>query len=56
MKNLYHEFQLLQDLEVKITSNFGKFAISESIEPVRVLSLSGDTHHVNQELQELRFV
>ena len=49
-----HKFQLLPYVELKIASNFGKFGISESAEPQRVLSFSGDTYSVSKQLQQLR--
>ena len=44
----------LPHLELKITSNFGKFGISD--ESKHVLSLSGDTNSVSQKLKTLRKV
>ena len=44
----------LPHLEMKITSNFGKFGISD--ESKHVLSLSGDTNSVSQKLKTLRKV
>ena len=46
--------QLLENVELKITSNFGKFGISESGE--RVLSLSGNIGSISQKLKYLRKV
>ena len=46
--------EVLPHLELKITSNFGKFGISD--ESKHVLSLSGDTNSVSQKLKTLRKV
>ena len=47
---------MLPNLELKMTSSFGKFSISEFDESERVLSLSGDTLSVSQQLKNLRIV
>ena len=46
--------EVLPHLELKITSNFGKFGISD--ESKHVLSLSGDTNSVSKKLKTLRKV
>ena len=46
--------EVLPHLELKITSNFGKFGISDESKPV--LSLSGDINSVSQKLKTLRKV
>ena len=46
--------EVLPHLELKITSNFGKFGISD--ESKHVLSLSGDINSVSQKLKKLRKV
>ena len=48
--------QSLSNVELKITSNFGKFEISESGEPKRVLSLSGNIDSISRKLKHLRKV
>ena len=39
---------------MKITSRFGSFGISESMDQ-RVLALSGTTHEINEKLNNLRY-
>ena len=39
---------------MKITSRFGSFGISESVDE-RVLALSGTTHEINEKLNNLRY-
>ena len=53
---LIENFKVLPNLELKMTSSFGKFAIPEFDEPERVLSLSGDTQSVSQHLKNVRTV
>ena len=48
--------QSLSNVELKITSNFGKFEIPESGEPKRVLSISGNIDSVSRKLKHLRKV
>ena len=47
---------MLPNMELKITSNYGKFGITKFNEPKRVLTLSGDTSIVSEQLKELRLV
>ena len=49
-------FQVLPNLELKITSYFGTFEVADSDESERVLSFSGDTYSVSNKLKELRRV
>ena len=49
-----HFIQFFPELEMKITSRFGSFGISESMDQ-RVLALSGTTHEINEKLNNLRY-
>ena len=51
---LIHFIQFFPELEMKITSRFGSFGISESMDQ-RVLALSGTTHEINEKLNNLRY-
>ena len=48
------KIQFFPELELKITSKFGSFGLSESTDQ-RVLVLSGNTNELNEKLTNLRY-
>ena len=53
-KFVFEFIQFFPELELKITSKFGSFGLSESTDQ-RVLVVSGNTNELNEKLTNLRY-